>query len=135
MSRFASRISRLFKGSSKLNRRSKLCFRRRLEFETLEDRCVPSTASGVISGVAFVDALGKGSFTSTDATLPGINLTLAGKTDFQQIPVSVTTTTDANGAYTFANVLPGTYGISGTGGSVILGANSVSGLVVSGGQT
>jgi cyclophilin family peptidyl-prolyl cis-trans isomerase len=137
MSRFASKISRFFKSSSKSSRstRSNGNFRKRLEFEILENRCVPSaTASGVINGVAFVDALGKGSFASTDATLPGIALALTGKTT-QGISINTTATTDANGAYAFNNVLPGTYAISGTGGSVILGSASVSGLSISGGQT
>jgi peptidyl-prolyl cis-trans isomerase A (cyclophilin A) len=81
-----------------------------------------------------VDSSGTGIFNSADATLPGVNLTLTGKTS-QGSPVSTTTTTDTNGAFTFNNVLPGTYGVSGTGGSVILGSPSVSGLSVTGSQT
>lgn len=115
--------------------RSKPSLRRRLELEFLEDRCVPAaTASGVISGHALVDSSGTGALSSTDITLPGTNLTLTGTTT-QGNPVSATATTDANGAFAFNNVLPGTYGLSGTNGSVAVGALDVRGLTVTGGQT
>lgn len=137
MSRLASKIGsflrQLHTGDRKA--RSKPKFRRRLELEFLEDRCVPSaTASGVISGVAFLDTSGAGAFNSTDPMLPGMNLTLTGTTSLGN-PVTATATTDASGAFTFANVLPGTYGMSGTGGSVTIGGPSVGGLLVAEGQT
>jgi len=137
MNRLASKISRFLRATERSDRRnrSKLSLRKRLEFEVLEDRCLPTaTASGVISGVAYVDSFGSGSFNSLDATIPGLNLTLTGTTS-KGTPVHTTITTTGNGAFSIGNVLPGTYGISGTGGSVIVGSPNVSGLTVTGGQT
>jgi cyclophilin family peptidyl-prolyl cis-trans isomerase len=81
-----------------------------------------------------VDSIGTGVFHSPDVAIPGVTLTLTGKTS-QGTSVSTTATTDGNGAFTFDNVLPGTYGVSGNGGSIILGAPNVGGLSVVGGQT
>ncbi|HEV2948596.1 MAG TPA: peptidylprolyl isomerase [Gemmataceae bacterium] len=135
MRRLASAIGNLLNQTKHRKTRTPIKARRRLQLEALEDRCVPSAnASGVISGLAFADTNNNGIFNSGEATLPGISLTLTGKTS-QGTPVSTTTTTDAAGAYNFANVLPGTYGISSTGGSTVLGSPSVSGLSVAGGQT
>jgi len=135
MRRLASAIGNLLNQSKHRNAKTRCKVRRRLQLEALEDRFAPSAnASGVISGLAFADTNSNGIFNSGEATLPGISLTLTGKTS-QGTPVSTTTTTDAAGAYNFANVLPGTYGISSSGGSTVLGSPSVSGLSVAGGQT
>jgi cyclophilin family peptidyl-prolyl cis-trans isomerase len=81
----------------------------RLSFEILEDRTVPSgNASGVLSGTAFIDANGNGRFDSGEAILPGIPVSLIGTTN-QGAPVNLTVSTDLSGAYSFVNVLPGTY--------------------------
>src|SRR5262249_41674858 len=127
MRRLASAIGSIMKTK---NRKAKSPYkdRRRLELEYLENRCVPSAnASGVISGFAFADTNNNGVFNSGEPTLPGLTLTLTGKTS-QGTPVSTTATTDATGAYNFANVLPGTYGISSIGGSTIVGSPRVCGL-------
>src|SRR5216684_6720201 len=135
MRRLASAIGNLLNQSKHRNAKTRCKVHRRLQLEALEDRCVPSAnASGVISGLAFADTNSNGIFNSGEATLPGISLTLTGKTS-QGTPVSTTTTTDAGGGFNFANVLPGTYGITSTGGSTVLGSPSVSGLSVAGGQT
>ncbi len=137
MRRLASRIGYFLRQRETTERggRSKTRPPRRLELEFLEDRCVPSgNASGMLTGIAFVDSIGSGIFNSVEVTLPGIDLTLTGKTS-QGSPVSATATTNANGSFTFDNVLPGTYALSSSGGSVILGNPSVGGLVVSGSQT
>src|SRR5262249_17001292 len=134
MRRLASPIGSIMKTK---NRKAKSPYkdRRRLELEYLENRCVPSAnASGVISGFAFADTNNNGVFNSGEPTLPGLTLTLTGNTS-QGTPDGTTATTDATGAYNFANVLPGTYGISSIGGSTIVGSPSVSGLSVVGGQT
>jgi cyclophilin family peptidyl-prolyl cis-trans isomerase len=122
--------------------------RRPLRFEQLEDRCVPSANfSGVISGTAFIDANSNGVLDPGETTLPGVSVTLSGSTN-QGTPVNVVATTDANGAFTFQNVLPGTYSVSASAGSDLLGGTAtlgglsssagidlVSGFVMTPGQT
>src|SRR5262249_8490372 len=70
------------------------------------------------------DSNPNGVFNSTQITLPGMNINLAGTTT-QGSPVSTTATTDASGAFTFINVLPGTYQLNAPAGSGFLagGAN------------
>lgn len=99
----------------------------RLVVEVLEDRSVPSaTASGVVSGTTFYDAANNGTYdAATDALLPGVQVTLSGTTT-QLAPVNATATTDANGAFTFLNVLPGAYHLqSGPSTGLIGGTTSV----------
>jgi cyclophilin family peptidyl-prolyl cis-trans isomerase len=120
--------------------------RRRLELEALETRALPAgNATGTITGTAFIDANGDAARQANEVTLPGVAITLTGTTD-QGNPVSVTATTDANGLFTFANVLPGSYALGSDTGTVTLGGSpnfggqartgdSVSGISVSGGQT
>jgi peptidyl-prolyl cis-trans isomerase A (cyclophilin A) len=119
-----------------------------LELEILEDRSVPSgNASGVVSGFAFLDSNHNGVFNSSQITLPGMNINLTGTTS-QGTPVSTTATTDASGAFSFINVLPGTYQLSAPAGSGFLaggtnfgntqgpeGADLITGISVAGGQT
>ena len=100
----------------------------RLVVEVLEDRSVPSaTASGVVSGTTFYDAANNGTFdAATDALLPGVQVTLTGTTTVQHTPVNATATTDAHGAFTFINVLPGAYHLqSGSSEGLIGGTTSV----------
>jgi cyclophilin family peptidyl-prolyl cis-trans isomerase len=127
-------------------RRPKAVKSRRLEFEILEDRTVPSAnASGVVSGVVFLDANANGTFDTGDPTLPGVNVSLSGSTS-QGTPISVSTATDVNGSFSI-NVLPGTYQLSAgpipalTGGTASIGGISaptgvdiVSPIPVAGGQ-
>jgi cyclophilin family peptidyl-prolyl cis-trans isomerase len=78
----------------------------RPRLEALEDRNLLAASS--ISGVAFVDANGNGAHDANEAAVSGAPLTLTGATA-AGTPVSSTVTTDANGNYLFANVLPGNY--------------------------
>src|SRR6266567_1936018 len=75
----------------------------RLWLEKLEDRTVPATGSGAVAGVVFIDA--NGAFDAGDVTLASIPVRLSGTS--VQGPVNASATTDANGAFNFANVLPG----------------------------
>src|ERR1051325_2771101 len=100
----------------------------RLGFEILEQREVPATASGTVTGTAFLDVAGSGILTAADTSLPGIPVTLTGSTS-QNAPVNATAVTDLNGKFTIDNVLPGTYQLqAGTVpallGSVLLGGVS-----------
>ncbi len=107
---------------------------RRLGVESLEDRCVmTATATGMVSGVAFVDFNSNLIHDAQEVVAPGIQATLTGKTTLGSA-VSVSATTDSNGSYSFLNVQPGTYQLnysptSGSPGSL------VSSFSVKGGQT
>src|SRR5471030_2900943 len=81
----------------------------RLAVEVLEDRAVPTAnASGVVSGLVYVDTNGNGIHDAKEAILPGAPVTLTGVTT-QNVAVSVTAKTDFTGSFTFLNVLPGNY--------------------------
>ena len=85
---------------------------RRPQLETLEDRTVMSTSPfGTVSGVTFVDTAGSGTFQSSDFLVPGVNVTLTGKT-VAGAAVSANTQTNGQGAYSFTKVLPGSYQIT-----------------------
>ncbi len=85
----------------------------RLNVEILEDRCTPAVSvTGSIGGTAFFDPNTLGSFSSGDTSIPGAVVGLTG-TSAQGTPVNTSATTDANGAFNFANVLPGTYQLNG----------------------
>jgi cyclophilin family peptidyl-prolyl cis-trans isomerase len=124
MRRFARRIAALFSSSS--TKQTPRRRRSRLELETLENRCVPATASGTISGIAFLDGNANGIHDSAEATVPGILLNLTGTTD-QGTPVNVNATTDANGAYIFNNVLPGNYQLGATPSEAVVGPANANG--------
>ena len=59
-----------------------------------------------LSGVVYADNNGGGTFDPGDSRLPGVTVELR-----QGATVVVTTTTDSTGAYTFTNLLPGTYNV------------------------
>ncbi len=121
--------------------------RARLYLEQLEDRAVPAAnASGTITGFAFIDANGNALRDAGETALPGVPVTLTGGAPGHE--ANVTVNTDATGAYTFTNVLPGTYQLSAgpaqgvDGGSPAFGGtpgpqgtDTVSGVTVGGGQT
>jgi cyclophilin family peptidyl-prolyl cis-trans isomerase len=95
---------KLWPGGSAAPSRKKLA---RLRLEALEDRTVLSS-SGAITGLAFIDRDLSGSFSQGDAALPGATVTLSGQTvTGDKVAVSVVAGLD--GAFTFANVLPGSY--------------------------
>jgi len=68
---------------------------------------------GSIAGFVYTDSDNSGTRTAGDAPLAGVAIALSG-TDFRGAPVSLNTTTDATGAYSFANLLPGTYTVTET---------------------
>ena len=116
---------------------------RRLFLETLEDRSVPTAnASGILTGVAFIDHNNNGVFDAkTEIALRGVSVTLTGETN-QGAAVDTSAITNASGAFTFLNVLPGTYQVTtgavpsllGGGGSINW-LNAQAGVNVGGGQT
>jgi peptidyl-prolyl cis-trans isomerase A (cyclophilin A) len=122
--------------------------RTRLVLEVLEDRSLLSGgAFGDLSGFAFIDANNNGVRDARETTLPGVLVNLTGTTS-QGTAANVTAITDANGAFSFVNVLPGTYQIQtgselgltgggarfgGQGGSP--GVDVVPAFTVGGGQT
>jgi cyclophilin family peptidyl-prolyl cis-trans isomerase len=111
MRRQSTRIWNLVKGLVKPTaKRGPRHPARRLHLEFLEDRLTPSTTNlnnlnlGVISGKVSVDTTGT-------VGVPGLQITLSGTTTGNQ-PVSLSTTTDGNGDYSFLQVQPGTYQLS-----------------------
>lgn len=64
---------------------------------------------GSISGFAYLDIDRSGARDANDTPLPNVTVTLTGTETGSGAAVNRQTTTDASGAYTFANVLPGTY--------------------------
>jgi cyclophilin family peptidyl-prolyl cis-trans isomerase len=97
------------------NSRRPLTRRWRPCLEAFEDRFVPSTLgnmnAGAISGQVFLDANGNNRFDAGEFALPGVQITLSGTTNSNQA-VSLSTSTDANGNYSFQQVQPGTYQLS-----------------------
>ena len=66
---------------------------------------------GELSGNVYVDIDGDGIFDSDEVPIPGVIITLTG-TDGRGRPVSLTTTTAADGSYFFGNLLPGEYTVA-----------------------
>jgi len=66
-----------------------------------------------LAGTVFVDVNNDGIKQAGEAGISGVTLTLTG-TDARGASVNTTTTTNASGAYTFSNVLPGSYTITET---------------------
>jgi uncharacterized protein (DUF2141 family) len=68
-------------------------------------------ATGAISGEAYTDANLDKTLDNGEVGLVSVTVTLTG-TDFQNNAVSKTTTTAADGTYSFTNLAPGTYAVS-----------------------
>jgi uncharacterized repeat protein (TIGR01451 family) len=66
-----------------------------------------------ISGHVYVDSNNDGEFDANEQPIAGVTITLTG-IDFTDSTVNQTTTTGANGAYLFANLLPGIYEVTET---------------------
>ncbi|MEZ5145347.1 MAG: SdrD B-like domain-containing protein [Acidimicrobiales bacterium] len=67
-------------------------------------------APSSVSGRVFDDLNDNGAADGGEPGLPGVTVTLTGFDD--QGPVNVVTTTDANGAFSFSNLRPGTYTVT-----------------------
>ncbi len=78
-----------------------------------EDAGFVSTAKAEVAGSVYVDANDDGIFESNETPIANVLLTLTG-TDSRGNAVDLTTTTNASGAYDFANLLPGTYTVTET---------------------
>ncbi len=87
----------------------------RIQVEHLEARENPvSFLPSEISGRVFVDCnLNQVFDPAVDRPLAGVTITLTGNTAFNQ-PVTVTTTTAADGTYLFNSLLPGKYAVTQT---------------------
>ena len=71
---------------------------------------VPAIAS--LSGRIYVDSNNDGAAQATEAGVSGVTVTLTGTAVNGGAPIARTTTTDATGAYTFADVDQGTYTVT-----------------------
>jgi uncharacterized repeat protein (TIGR01451 family) len=67
--------------------------------------------TGAISGRVFGDNNNNGTLDAGESGIANVSLVLTG-TDDQGAAVNATTTSDANGAYSFANLRPGTYTVT-----------------------
>ncbi len=72
---------------------------------------VPLVSTG---GFVYEDANGNGTKDTGEAGIPGVTVTLTGSNVVTGAISPMTATTDATGAYTFANLLPGTYTLAET---------------------
>jgi|GEM_PF-850846 len=67
-----------------------------------------------LTGFVYEDVNSSGTYNAgTDTPIQGVTVTLTGTTVFNQ-SITLTTTTDATGAYTFSNLAPGTYSLTET---------------------
>ncbi|MCC7333491.1 MAG: DUF11 domain-containing protein [Pirellulaceae bacterium] len=84
------------------------------ESNTANNSATQTTAlvtPGSISGFAYLDVNRNGTRDNGDTPLPNVAVALSGTETGTGTAVTRQTTTDANGAYTFSNLLPGTYQI------------------------
>ena len=82
---------------------------------------------GTLSGSVYVDANDNGTLDSGESPLQGITITLTGTNDLLQ-SINVTTTTAADGSYSFTGLRPGTYTLTETQPSGYLAGTSTVGL-------
>ena len=78
-----------------------------------QDTVALTLVKDAIEGTVYQDADVSGTFTPGDVPIPDVQLTLTGTTAFGQ-SVTLSTTTDTNGNYTFGALAPGTYLITET---------------------
>src|SRR5687767_4481085 len=83
-----------------------------LRLEVLEERAVMATASGVLTGIAFIDVNNNGILNQNEPRLPGIPVHLSGDVPNSDETINATVRTKGNGKYTFENVPAGTYTLS-----------------------
>jgi cyclophilin family peptidyl-prolyl cis-trans isomerase len=72
---------------------------------------VPLVTTG---GTVFIDANANGTFDSGEAGIPGVTVTLTGTNVIDGAITAIPVTTDAQGAYSFTGLTPGTYAITET---------------------
>ena len=85
-----------------------------------------------ISGSTYIDANNDGIFQGGETAQPGVTITLTGTDDLGNA-VSATTTSNASGAYSFANLRPGTYAVTETQPAGLLDGRDTAGTL--GGST
>ncbi|MCI0641833.1 MAG: peptidylprolyl isomerase [Gemmataceae bacterium] len=138
MFRLTSKIWRFLATKSQPVSRKKSRPSRRLELEPLEERALlDGNASGIVTGVAFIDQNSNGTFDAQEVIVPGVTINLTGSTD-QNLPVSASAVTGADGSYLIDNVLPGNYQLSAAPNATVLGMsgpNLSAPFAVAGGQT
>ncbi len=87
---------------------------------------------GALSGYVYVDANDNGVKDSGETPIQGVSVTLTGTNDLGAI-TSATTTTAADGSYSFTNLRPGTYTVTETQPSGYLdGLDAKNGAVIAG---
>jgi protocatechuate 3,4-dioxygenase beta subunit len=103
---------------------------------TLANANVPNNnfahlAPASVSGYAYIDANNNGNKESGETVLPSVNVALTGTNDLG--PVSLTTTTLADGSYQFGNLRPGSYTITESPPAMYNGFSLLPGLLSSNG--
>src|SRR5262249_50829026 len=73
--------------------------------------CKKPPAKSSISGFVYSDTNADGMFNNGDTAIEGAVVTLTGAEDGGAAPLSINATTDANGAYSFDGLNPGTYAL------------------------
>jgi cyclophilin family peptidyl-prolyl cis-trans isomerase len=115
--------------------RTERAYDTRLNLECLEDRWLPSANTvGVLTGFTFIDHNNNGIYSTGDVALPGQAVTLSGTSNSGQA-VNTTVSSDSNGAFTFQNVLPGTYSLSTQTVTGLLGAAASTTVTIGSGQS
>jgi uncharacterized repeat protein (TIGR01451 family) len=85
-----------------------------------------------VKGIVFVDSNNNGIVDAGEAPLAGVKVTLTGSNDLGAI-AAVSTTTAADGSYSFGTLRPGTYAVTETQpGGYIDGKDAKSGVVIAG---
>jgi hypothetical protein len=82
-------------------------------FEQWAPAAVKLPAAGNLAGVVYLDANQNGVFDAGDSGIAHVTVTLTGTNSLGQ-PVNQTTTTAADGSYSFTALLPGTYTLTET---------------------